>query len=296
MADGDETDPLYRVVATEDALDLAAQIAEALGEPFDRRAVAARSEILHETMFADLASSLGIGPDQLVFRSGVYERARAFAGLSREGVPHVVLDLVFDFWVFALGHIMVVKATIELSPEELGRLHRVLDAVFSLFVDNHRFHQLRESVGPLLLDYKYCLNLSHALTRAMTVSVMCHELAHIRLGHLGRPASRDLEFEADAAGAEIFLRHVRDGGAKGPTTVYVDPKIAAAPVLLLRIFDLYEAWLARRGGPVELSPDHPSAAERAARLDTLLRPHLNERAVYILDGMSAALVDLSAEL
>lgn len=296
MAGDDETHPVFKVAPTEDALDLAEEIARALGQPFDRQATAAQSESLHETMFAELVESLGLDPEAVAFRSGVYSSARAFAGLSQEKMPHVVLDLVFDFWVFAVGHMMVIKATTALSKDELARLHGVLDQVFTLFIDNHRFTRLRESFRPLLLDYEQCLNLSHALTRSMTVSVLCHELAHIRLGHLGRPASRDLEFEADALGAGYFMDHVRRGTASGPTSAYVDPKIAAAPILLLRIFDLYEAWLAKHGGGATNSATHPPASERADRLDARMRSGLTERAIYILDGMSAALADLKAEL
>lgn len=291
MAD-DDPEPVLRYIPTDNALDLAEELAKALGQPFDRAAVAAQSETLHETMFADLAASLGVDASALTFRSGVYSRARAFVGRSTTGATHLGLDLVFDFVIAAAGHIMVVLATVELEPDEVRRLHRALDDVFSLFVDNHRFKTLRESVRPLLTDYHYCLNLSHALTRSMTVSVLCHELAHLELRHLERPASAELELEADARGAELFLRHVRDGGARGPTSVYVDPKLAAAPVLLLRLFDLYEAWLAQRGSPVTPSATHPPAAMRANRVETILRPYLIEKATYILDGMTAALADM----
>ncbi|MGQ3284171.1 hypothetical protein [Bosea sp. (in: a-proteobacteria)] len=290
----DDLQPLMRFVASEDGLDLAETIATALGLPFDRQAVSVQAETLHEVMFADLAKSLGLDTGALEFRSGVYVRSRAFAGMSRAGVPNIVLDLVFDFWIFALGHIMVVMGTVELSGEAVGRLHRVLDDVFSLLVDNHRFTRLRESVRPLMLEYPDRVDLSHALARSMSVSVMCHELAHIHLGHLGRSAAMEDEFEADALGCEYFLRHVGNENARLSSTVYVDPKIAAAPVLLLRIFDLYEAWRGKRGGGGRTSSLHPASAERADRLEVVLRPHLGEHALHILDGMSAALRDLKA--
>lgn len=293
MADDDDLHPVIMLNPSEDGLDLAASIAVALGEPFDRAGVAAQARTLHETMFDDLMKSLSPDGERPAFNSGIYPVARSFAGVSKHGVSHVVLDLIFDFWVFATGHLMVVKATKNLDDIESRELRDALTDLFSLFVDNHRFTHLRDRLRPFLLPYPDCLNLSHAMTRSMTVSVLCHEYAHITLGHLQERTSPEQEFAADARGGEYFLAHVGNSSARD-TTVYVDPKIAGAPVLLLRIFALYEHWLTKDGKP--LASNHPPARERAARLDALVRPHLTERAVYILDGMSAALEDLKNEL
>ncbi|MBL27247.1 MAG: hypothetical protein CMM50_06835 [Rhodospirillaceae bacterium] len=286
--------PFQRSVPTKASLDFAEQIAALTGLPFDREAVAADSLSLHETMFADLVRILGLEADEIEFRSGSYFAVRAFAVRAESGAAHVGLDLTFDYWLAALAHLGVIATCEVLSQAQLQAIARQVNETFLLFEDASRFRSVREGLKPYLAGYPHLINLSEGLGRAMLVFTLCHELAHCRLGHLDRPGSREIELEADRAAAELFLEVGRHGESDRATTVHVDPKVAGAPIILMHLLALHEAWLTFHG--ITLDSTRPRAAERLAGIEPLIRPSLDEIAAYVVDGVANGIADIRSSL
>lgn len=292
MSDND-FEPIFKYSATESSLDLAEEIAKGLGQDFDRKAVAKQSIDYLENIFSNLLIKLEIDPSIITFKTGIYPKVRTFAALTKDGETHIVMDMVFDFWLFSVTHINTILATHVLEKNVSDQIEKVTEDIFSLFSESHRYKLVREKFLPLMLDYSNCLNLSHALSRSMTLFVMCHEIAHSQLDHLNKPQSQELELEADKLAAEHFLKVIGMKKGQIKNSAFVDPKVAAAPILLMRLLETYELWLKRKGIDITTPYSHPKAIVRAEIVSDILRPNLNEKALYILEGMTDALESLN---
>lgn len=178
----------------------------------------------------------------------------------------------------------------------MAQLTRVTDQLMAFFVDASVFEDVRHSMLPLITEYSELLNLTHGLARAMLVFVLCHEIAHIEAGHLHEPASRDRELAADQAAAGLFLEVIQVGERAHATHIFIDPKIACAPLLLTAFLDLLEAWHQARFGAAPSQTNHPAAADRLAVLEPVLSPHFNDTAVNVLEGFRAGILDLKTGL
>lgn len=288
--------PFQRSVPTKASLDLVRQLAELTGLPFDEEAVSDEAHSLYELMFDDLTSTLGIDPESVRFQSGYYFAPRAFAARHPSGRPQISLDTTFDYWISALSHFGVMAMCEPLTEGAIRDLAGQVHQTCLLFEDASLFEPVREAHLPYLARYPHLLNLSQGLARAMLVFTLCHELAHCRLDHLSTPDSPDQELAADRQAAELFLRIVRHGENNPGTTIHVDPKIACAPMALMHLIGLHEAWLNRQGSRDKGGGKHPPASKRLDAVTSVLEPHLNETAVYVLTGFVAGLEDIRSVL
>ncbi len=288
--------PFERAVPTDGSLAFAAQISALLDIPFDRDEVEALSRQLYETMFEDLVSVLQIDPDSVRFESGYFFATRAFVLPSEEGIPQINIDTTFDYWISTLC-LLASVATFEVPDRArwTGLLEQV-DATFHLFDDAKRFARARDGMTPFLTDFHHLLNLSEGLSRTVLVFVLCHELAHCQLGHVGGPSDKDEELAADRIAAQLFLRVVAFGARNNDTMIHIDPKVAGAPIIFMQLLELHETWLARQGRAVADSSRHPRACDRLKTIEPILLPELSEVACNVIDGMKAGIDDIKSAI
>ena len=295
MSKDDDLRPGKRYVPTERSLDLAESIARAQGTSFDREAIRKLGGNLYEVMFADIIRVLNVDATAITFRSGVYPFARAFSAKAQDGRPAVVLDMVFDYWLFSLTQLVCI--TIFTVPDEQERRQITADVsyLFELFSYSGDFKTSRRRMARYLLDPNYNnenLKISNLLTRAMIIFVLCHELVHIQLQHLDQPASTDAELRADAHAVSSFVKIVEYGKTNRDTHIYVDPRMAGGPLVMSMIFELYEAWLTARGVDLEQQSTHPPSKDRTAQMQHLMAAELNEPALEIVVGSTHAIRDI----
>ncbi len=292
MADRDETRPLGAVNPDERSLDFAEQVAASLGMPFDREKTRELGMRLYETMFADLVRVLELDLETPDFHSGIYPEARAFAAKTGAGRSAVALDMKFDFWVTSLAHLVGILTFSVPEPIEQRRITATIAGLFELYTNSAEFDRLRQRMATYYLDPRFggkILNITHPLGRSMMVFILCHEIAHIRLGHLDRAGSPELELEADAEAAAYFQRVIEYGQRDRNTHIHVDPKVAGAPLIFSMILELFEAWLTVRGFDLEADRQHPPAAQRTAQLQRLMAEGLNDPALEITIGATHAI-------
>ncbi|MEO1194230.1 MAG: hypothetical protein AAFY02_20925, partial [Pseudomonadota bacterium] len=189
----------------------AERVAKALGLPFDPEQVNDLAENLFEVMFADLVRVLEIDPKSVDFASGRYHRTQAFAAPNWSGQPVVVLDMAFESWISGLALLNTVLAVGNPNATERQKILQTANTHFELITDSQRFERAREQLAPFYLRYSELVNLADALGRSMLVFVLCHELAHVQLGHLEQAQSRDQELEADRLASAFFIRIVEAG-------------------------------------------------------------------------------------
>ena len=225
--------PFRQSVPNAAALAMAGDIAARLGLPFDAQAVAEQSRSLYENMFADLKQVLEIeAPPRL--ESGSYSLTRLFLTPDAARAPVIVLDIYFDYWIAALSQIAAIATfTVPDKPLWLA-LGARMSETFELFVEPSRFETARQNMAPLFADHGELMNISFGMARAMTIFALCHELAHWQCGHLDQAPGAEQELEADREAASLFLRLVQRGEKAAETSVFIDPKVAGAPLLLAR--------------------------------------------------------------
>lgn len=255
-----------------------------VGQPFDREDTRKLSRRLHRAYFESIVEALELDLDSLGFASGSAGQVAAFVPRATS-IVH--LDEQLDFWTFTVTHLLAVAACKRLSDDE----RCVLLDLFAfacepeLFAERH--DESRARFQPWMHEHDDCLELSHALSRAMLVFVICHELGHAALGHTKMQASLSHEHEAD----ELAIRYLSKIQRKGTNVrwIFLHEKLLCAPVLLFRILAFSELVTAKRTGEMPSSTTHPSPNDRAARVEAQLDGVLLEGARYVLDGFSKAL-------
>lgn len=293
----DELGKLGRFRANEQSLDLAEQIAASVGQEFDRENVRELADALHQTMFDDILQvlELGVTPPQL--HVGIFGYPRAFSARTTSGEDAVAIDMVFDFWVFFSAMIVCVITFSAPNKDERRVLATDIQMLFELFLARRDYQTVRRNLAHYLLNPKYngqMLSMAFAMARAMIVFILCHELAHVILGHHDNDKGDDarLEFEADALAAEYFLKIVEHGKISNQTYIHVFPPLACAPLVLTMIFELYETWLESVGLGSAKSGTHPPAIERTKKLQDIMQRHLDEKADEVAVGAMRAIEEL----
>lgn len=288
-----------RFVPTDDSLEFAGKISRLMGLPFDRDETARTAETLYETQFKALLAALDLPPDTVSFHPEVYWLTSAFADAGEEGEGgggRVFLDENFDLWLFALSHYSVIAACKLLDDEAFAALASNVASALRFFRSAHLRDRVLAELAPTLEDHADCLNLSGGVARALLMFVLCHEIAHCRLGHHDRPVDPALELEADRDAAASFAHLIAKGPHIADTPVYVDPKLAGVPVILPRWLELYEARMQALTGRAPGRRTHPAPSERVELLSATLRSALNETAAMLLDGLESAVADLRSAL
>lgn len=285
--------PFEYVLPTETSLDLAGQIAELTGVPFDRDAVNAQGQNLHQIMFSDLCMVLDLSPDEFEFHAGLYYATRVFSGRRSDGSETINLDLTLEFWLSAMTLIATIATFEVTTDEDWSALLQETDRLMTLFVDADQFYQIRDGLKPHLATYAHLLNVSHAMARAMLVFCFCHEIAHHQLEHLDMEAGKDQELEADRHAARMFLKIVESGEKAHDTTVFIDRKVACAPLALTSLLGILEVWLERQGNDAAASQSkHPRARERYEVLAPIIVPQLDDTGDNLHQGMIAGIADI----
>ncbi|MGB0696273.1 MAG: hypothetical protein ACPGOY_11530 [Rhodospirillaceae bacterium] len=289
--------PFERLAATDSSLDLAEQVALLAGLPFDREAVRQESKTVQGDIFADLCRVLGLEQSQYEFHFGLYYSARIFSVDNTKGKETIGLDLTFEYWLSAMTLLASVAAFEAPKRSTWPGLIEDIDRLMSLYLDATQYVDVRERVKPYHTTYAHLLNISEGLARAILVFCLCHEIVHHQKEHLKQAASKTQEIEADVQAAELFLQILGAGEKAKDTTVYIDPKIACAPLVMAHLFDLLEAWIEMQGFDLsESQSGHPRAFERYQAIDPILRPHMNETATTIENAIKAGVADIREDL
>ncbi len=142
----------------------------------------------------------------------------------------------------------------------------------------------------MLTNHHDCLELSHALSRAMIVFVICHEIAHVALEHPSTMPSRDNEIAADAYATEMFQRVVANSANAG--SIFIHHKLTFAPLLLFRLLGLVEARREQVSGTPPWTEVHPLSSERETAVAARLATGFTEGCLYTQNGFFSKLDEI----
>lgn len=276
--------------ASDQSLDMAASIADRLGMPFDREGVRQGAATQLRDYYSDIASVLPDETRNCHFESFAFRDFSAFAEPLNTGAL-VSIDEQWSLFLFTANILLCVRACKLLGPEE-----RVVNAGLfreNLLVLSNPFHHetVREQMRPVFHAHADVLPLANLLTKAMYGFMICHEIAHIRLGHTALDvAARDHELTADRVGLGYLLRVCQH--FESLASFKVAPNIIGAPVIGMRHLRSLEMLGLIDAG----SETHPDATTRMESLRDAFNQVACEEARYLLDGLEATSDELLEEI
>lgn len=275
---------------TERSLSIAQAMASALDQPFDRAQVQHDGQQLLSLYFQDIQSVAEDQFEAIDFEHGTSSQMQAFAALPRHDLKLVFVDEHFHFWAFGLSFLVYYKACFRIDEAETADLKALVSHHFDMLKTHAATHlTLREQMLPLQMGYPDILFPTNALTQAMTLFVICHEIAHHMHGHPGTPDDPDQELVADREAYALMLRvhEARDT----LTHAQIDVKMLCAPALMIQYL---RAGLLYHRGHDEPSRSHPSMFDRLASLEALGSSSWSPECRDVYDALSASLGELTA--
>ncbi len=97
---------MKRIVATEDGLSLAQEIAEKLDIPFDQEKTRSSARYLLEQYYNDIQQVLVVETEGFLFENLANKRVEAFSGYNNDGEPIIFIDQFFGPYFFGLNSLL----------------------------------------------------------------------------------------------------------------------------------------------------------------------------------------------
>jgi len=277
--------------ADQEGLYVAQTIARLMGVDFDQETTRETANNLHRNYFDKLKSILGPTVGEVEFDASAMRLINAFAEHSEQQTERIYFDEQLDFWLLTCTHLTVVAACKQLESDEYQELISLLLATLEVPSNPYLHEQNRPRFKQFLFAHHDCLELSHALSRAMIVFTICHELGHVVLGHTRSDESLTQEMEADELAVTFFARLIEAGSSAGQ--IFVHRKLSGAPILMMHCFDMFERYRSKQTGRNPSRRTHPHPLSRGKRVSERLSKYLDADALYVLNGCIAALEDIA---
>ncbi|HEC15958.1 MAG TPA: hypothetical protein ENI99_05205 [Sedimenticola sp.] len=270
---------------TQYSLEIAESISKVLDSEFCKEETELLSKELHERYFDNISRIVTEDTASLTFYSHSMRSLSAFAGKD-----FVQFDQQIDFWLFTFCHLVTVIACKVIDDDEFEELIKLICDNLNIIRNPYLHEQNREQFKPHLFRHSDCLELSHAMSRAMIIFIISHEIAHISLGHSEIEHSKELEFEADELACKFYLKIIEQKYNAG--MIFIHEKLLFSPVILMRFFEIFEMYRFKENDKMPLRITHPSPGERSQAIRKLLEGSSNTGAEYILKGFEVALTDI----
>lgn len=286
------SDKKPRFITNQEGLDISKSLADAMGIPFDYEEVRKASNDLHQNYYNKISTILGpTSTGGVKFDAGAMRLVNAFAEPIDKDSQSIYFDEQLDFWLFTCAHLMVVAACKALEDPGYRNLISLFINTLNVPLNPYLHEKNRLPFKKFLLEYHDCVELSHALSRSMIVFTVCHELAHIKHGHISMSETPNHEIEADTLAAFFFGKIIDAEYDAGD--IYVHRKLAGSPILLMHFFDLLERNRFKNTGRYSKRITHPHPIERSKNLSVALSSYLDDDANYLLNGCLLSLEDIA---
>ena len=282
--------------ATPEGLETAAEVADAMGLPFNPSYAEANAHRVLTLYFEDIARANAPRFDHIRMAEFTRRRINAYADASDPLYPHIHIDQRFDSWLLGMTLLWAVRAFNELGEENRAGVNKLLVRMLDVKTRPSEHEEVRDDMKQVFTQYGDALRVAHELSVAGCVFVACHELAHHELDHLSLGQSYEIELEADLRGYEL-MRRVYTGDT-ALVTLHRQPYAMAGSWAVLTLFDLWERRQAMLSGltRIPVNPTHPASAVRLARLRPLLAREPARQVEAFITGFGDAMHEIADEL
>ncbi|XLS29869.1 hypothetical protein ACJD0Z_03365 [Flavobacteriaceae bacterium M23B6Z8] len=283
-----------RFVPTEESLEISQQLANKLGFEFHTDKVKHLALNLHRTYFNEIIGLLQLGHAGIDFDPGSIGQITAFIDPVAENKGMVFFDEQFDFWLSELVTINTIAAC-KLPPEkDFMKMVAIFEKTLKTFVIPDLHKQTRAAIKPFIFEHSDVVPLAHELSKAMMVFIICHEIAHKKLGHLGKTKSRIHEFEADLRALTYFEKII--ALKKEANYIKLEESFLAAPILLMNYLSILERYLYKKFSIIPSRESHPAPIIRAKKMYEHTNTSRHPKAHEYLEGFLMGLKDIVEEL
>lgn len=272
-------------------------MSEAIGIPFDADIAESQAGRLSTLYFRDIQTATSPRFDHISVADFTRQQIAAHSAMFGDDErPYVHVDQLFEFWLHVIIHIWSIRAFYTLTPKNQDGLNSLMRWALDVRSDPVTHRDVADDMLHVYAKYGEALQISHQLTVAGMAFIICHELAHHELLHIGKKPSQELEFEADRAGFQI-LRQVLSSEHE-LEMIKGRPFSLASVWIVLQIIDLSERRLAQRAGKTHRlqSKSHPLAETRISRLLPMLESEANPDVDHFIEGYGEALEQIKQNL
>lgn len=281
---------MERFIPTDKSLELSQSLAESMGMPFDKEDVRELSKNLHPLYFNEILKKLQLSTEKFEYTQGSIRKLKASVAPNDKKAGNVFFDEMFDFWLMNICFLNAIATFKVLKEKQFNDLESLFVSTLDSTSNGYLHESIREVFEPLLFDHQECLRFAHHLSKSMIAFILCHEIAHVDLGHLGKKERPEYEIEADAKAFQYYkelLNHPDKSGYLSMGTEFL-----TAPILLFNYFSIAEKYKYVKTGEKTSRETHPNPIDRAKELDFLYKKVENEKASYYLEGFFKGLFDL----
>lgn len=114
----------------------------------------------------------------------------------------------------------------------------------------------------------------------MVTFILCHEIAHIQLGHLDKSQDPEHEFEADYLALELYERLLNFPKKEG--YLAFNSKLLCIPIVLMNYFSILEKYRFKKSNETPSRKTHPNPIDRSENLWDVIKKRNNSEAEYLL--------------
>lgn len=276
----------HEELVTEEARLTRRHVSEELGQAALNDAEAdAASRHLDFLLFDEARAILGKHADVGDFVNPHSNQMTALASPNR--AVGILFDRQYSSFMFELSvYLVAVAFTERLDREMLDRFEHLYRSMGT----PELFEEELAQKAAFIRRHTPLMPIADAIWRAMWAFVLCHEIAHHRLGHLRITRATRHELQADRLGYVYFQKLI----AQSQLTEHLrlSQNLQAVPCLFFKAYESWESW---RGRPMT-SEHYPSNAARRTALEERFGPLWNEAAVHLHSGCCAAFDEVNSSL
>lgn len=272
-------------IVTKEMLKELREISSDFGFDSTEIASAEDARLIEHYFFVDIRSALGDNRARVgAFHNPNGRILQAFADNRNGGT--VVVDKAFSVFLLRLALFSVNYSFSDDNPF----LRKELEFLMASRNSGLYMRGLDLNFGDYLRQHRNLYGHGNALWRAFLAFIICHEIAHHRLGHLEGRAKSSQEFSADKLAWFYFRRLVGQGA--NTVELRLTPNLLSAPAILFRC----EVFMDRLARFPKDDSSHPTFEARLQRTLTNARRHWGSEANSFFEQIDGSLSFLEWQL
>ncbi|MDD7887113.1 hypothetical protein [Flavivirga sp. 57AJ16] len=274
---------------TKKSLGISKSIAKKLHLDFNEEEVDYLAKNLQKIYYDEIIEKLQLNIPKTNFEHGSIRKINAKVTPNKHGSGDIYFDDQLEFWLFNMSFINTLASFKEVGKKDLLK---VLSSTLDIFRTPHLFEFERELMLPLEDEYADVLSFSHDLNKAMSVFVICHEIAHLTSNHLTdkKLTWHEKEFEADSIGFDYFKKVIMHPDKS--KYISLQSMFLCAPIIFFNYLSIEERYSTKTRGSIPNRETHPNPLERAKRMANYFKATSNDHDINVLNVLLGGIDNL----
>jgi hypothetical protein len=271
---------------TKNSLQISRIIAKSLNIEFNEKEVSNLSKKLQTVYYEEISKILNL--PNIEFNHGAKRKINAYVEMNSNESQSIFFDDQLEFWLFDMCFINSLASFKEVLKKDL---HKILINTLNTFRNPSIFEDQREFSLSMIAENLDIINFSHDLNKAISIFIICHEIAHVTYQHLkDDKTAHKREFEADFLGYQFFIKVIKNSNKS--EYIQLQKMFICAPIIFFNCLALEETYMKEIKGLNSSRSTHPDPFDRSAKLFSLFKKHSEEHDLYVLDVLLKGVANL----